>query len=269
MSSGTCKHQKQDHNLTKYIFHKKVINPFINELIKEMKNESNISNLPVLNAFLKLDPQKIPDKDSLLFENYGVEKVTLLHNFYIKGKGDSFQERTVQADALYDTQLSCLLLEFSNFKSYVCEQKATLSQEYSGKDKSLKSKFVLFNAQKYKTRKRLKKIEDTLSLIAEKVYNPLSVEDLLQDPVIETAFPSIQRLLKIYVLIPMIEAIVVRGFSKMGQIVTKKRTALDDNSLEMLMRISYNKTQLNTNDVKGVLDKWKKEKDRRIFANKF
>ena len=67
----------------------------------------------------------------------------------------------------------------------------------------------------------------------------------------------------------MSEAIVERGFSKMGQIVTKKRTALNDNSLEMLMRISYNKTQLNTNDVKGVLDKLKKEKDRRIFANKF
>ena len=115
----------------------------------------------------------------------------------------------------------------------------------------------------------MKKIEDKLSLIAVKVYNPLSVEDLLQDPVIETAFPSIQQLLKIYVLIPMLEAIVVSGFSKMGQIVTKRRTALDDNSLEMLMRISYNKTQLNTNDVKGVLDKLKKEKDRRIFANKF
>ena len=67
----------------------------------------------------------------------------------------------------------------------------------------------------------------------------------------------------------MSEVIVDRGFSKVGQIVTKKRTALDDNSLEMLMRISYNKTPLNTNDVKGVLDKLKKEKDRRIFANKF
>ena len=67
----------------------------------------------------------------------------------------------------------------------------------------------------------------------------------------------------------MSEVIVDRGFSKVGQIVTKKRTALDDNSLEMLMRISYNKTQLNTNDVKGVLDKLKKEKDRKIFANKF
>ena len=67
----------------------------------------------------------------------------------------------------------------------------------------------------------------------------------------------------------MSEVIVDRGFSKVGQIVTKKRTALDDNSLEMLMRISYNKTPLNTNDVKGVLDKWKKKKDRRIFAKKF
>ena len=34
VSSGTCKHQKQDHNLTKDIFHKKVIKPFIDELIK-------------------------------------------------------------------------------------------------------------------------------------------------------------------------------------------------------------------------------------------
>ena len=67
----------------------------------------------------------------------------------------------------------------------------------------------------------------------------------------------------------MSEAIVERGFSKMGQTVAKKCTGLDDNSLEMLMRISYNKIPLNTNDVKGVLDKWKKEKDRRIFANEF
>ena len=78
---------------------------------------------------------------------------------------------------------------------------------------------------------------------------------------------TIAKDIYIYILIPMSEAIAERGFSKMGQIVTKKHTALDDNSLEMLMSISYNKTPLNTNDVKGVLDKWKKEKDRRIFAN--
>ena len=95
----------------------------------------------------------------------------------------------------------------------------------------------------------MKEKEDELSLIAEKVHNSLSDEDLLQDSVIETTFPSIRRLLKIYVLIPMSEAIAERVFSKMGQIVTKKRTALGDN--------------------RGVLDKWKKKKDRRIFAYEF
>ena len=55
----------------------------------------------------------------------------------------------------------------------------------------------------------------------------------------------------------------------MGQTVTKKRTGLDDNSLEMLTRISYNKIPLNTNNVKGFLEKRKKEKDHRIFANEF
>ena len=115
----------------------------------------------------------------------------------------------------------------------------------------------------------MKEIEDKFSLTAEKVHNPLSVEDLLQDSVIETVFPSIQQLLKIYVLIPKSEAIAVTGFSKMGQIVTKKHTAQDDNNLEMLMHISHNKTPLKTDDVKGVFEKWKKEKDHRIFANEF
>ena len=192
-----------------------------------------------------------------------------MHNFHGKGKVESFQGRTVQVLLYMIPNFHALYWSLVILKIKVCEQKAALSQEYSGKEKSLKSKFDLFNAQKYKTRKRLKEIEDELSLIAEKVHNLLSVEDLLQDSVIEAAFFSIRRLPKIYVLIPMSEAIVERCFSKMGQIVTKKRTAIDDNSLEMLMHISYNKTLLNTNNVKGVLDKLKKEKDRRIFANKF
>ena len=196
-SSGARKRQKQDHNLTKDIFHKKIIKQFIDELIKKMKNTFDISNLPILNAFPKLDPQKIPDKDSLLFENYGVEEVTLLHNVYGQGKEESFQGRTVQVLLYMIPDFHAFYLSLAILKIKVCEQKAALSQEYSGKEKSLKSKFDLFNAQKYKTRKRLKEIEDELSLIAEKVHNLLSVEDLLQDSVIETAFFSIQRLPKI------------------------------------------------------------------------
>ena len=58
---------------------------------------------------------------------------------------------------------------------------------------------------------------------------------------------------------PMSEAIIEKGFSKIGQIMTKKRTALDDSSLETLMRISYHKQSLNTNEVKQVLELWRNQ----------
>ena len=54
----------------------------------------------------------------------------------------------------------------------------------------MKSKFDSVNPHKYKT-KRLSELEDELYIIAEKVNDPLSVEDLLKDTVVETAFPNI------------------------------------------------------------------------------
>ena len=48
------------------------------------------------------------------------------------------------------------------------------------------------------------------------------VENLL-DTVLSAAFPTIQRLLKVYVIVPFSEAVVQRGFSKMNLIMTKKR----------------------------------------------
>ena len=48
------------------------------------------------------------------------------------------------------------------------------------------------------------------------------VENLL-DTVLFAAFPTIQRLLKVYVIVPFSEAVVERGFSKMNLIMTKKR----------------------------------------------
>ena len=84
---------------------------------------------------------------------------------------------------------------------------------------------------------------------------------------VETAFPKVRQLLKIYILIPMSEAVVQRGFSKMGQIMSKKRTALDDSSLDTLMRISYHKEPLTSNEIKSTLDIWKNKRDRRIFSS--
>ena len=77
----------------------------------------------------------------------------MLHDFCATAKQDMFQGRTVQADALYDTQFSSLLLEFRSFKSCFCQQKLALSQDYAGKGKSLKAKYELVNAHKDKTRK--------------------------------------------------------------------------------------------------------------------
>lgn len=75
--------------------------------------------------------------------------------------------------------------------------------------------------------------------------------------------------MKIYVLIPMSEAIGERGFSKMGQIITKKGIALDNNSLEIWMCILYHKQSLNTNDVKPVLELRRYQKERRKFSSDF
>ena len=121
--------------------------------MEKIKGAFNISNLPVLNAFLKLDPPGLPDRDSLLFESHGDEELKMLHDFYGTGKQDTFLGRMVQSDTLYETQFSSLLLKFRNFKSYVSQQKIALSQEYAGKEKSLKSKFDLKNAHTYKKKK--------------------------------------------------------------------------------------------------------------------
>ena len=59
----------------------------------------------------QLGPWVLPDRESVLQDFYGTCKQDIL------------QGRMVQADALYDTQFSTLLLEFRNFKSYISQQK--------------------------------------------------------------------------------------------------------------------------------------------------
>ena len=177
--------------LSKGYFHTTVVKPFIHALIEEMKGAFDISNLPVLNAFPKLDPWVFLDRDSLSFESY-VEELKVLHDFH--GLVNTIYSKEQQCKLVHfmthNFHLS-LLLGFRNFTSYVSQQKIALSQDYAGKEKSLKSKFELVNAQKYKTRKSLRELEDEFYIIAEKVNNPLSVEYLLKDAVTEKAFPNI------------------------------------------------------------------------------
>ena len=267
ISTGTRKRSRIENSVeSSQEFHSTVVKPFVNALIDEIRNAFDLTNLPILNSFLKLDPQDIPDTDAAEFSSYGDEEIIQLFNHYGTSKKDTFQGRTVITNPLLKCPLSVLLVEYKSFKEYVVQQKLALSEEYAAKEKSLKSRFLLIDAHKYKTRKQLKAIEDELEVVKQKKASPLSVEDVLQDFVVETAFPNIRRLLKIYVLIPMSEAVVERGFSKMGQIMTKKRTALDDSSLDTLMRISYHKEPLTSNEIKSTLDIWKNKCDRRIFS---
>ena len=50
-------------------------------------------------------------------------------------------------------------------------------------------------------------------------------------------------------IIPHGEAVIECGFPKMGQIVTKKRCALDIESLDMLMKISHKQDPLKSHEL--------------------
>ena len=90
-----------------------------------------------------------------------------------------------------------------------------------------------------KKNKNIKIAEEELLGIQNKQKEPLTTKELLNDSVVSSAFPTIRYLLKLFILVPMSEAIVERGFSKMKLIMTDKRTRLDDKSLDALMRISF------------------------------
>ena len=83
------------------------------------------------------------------------------------------------------------------FKNYVAQQKVAVSEKYTAKEKSLKAKYPLVDSQKYKMRKQFKVIEEEPELTTKMESNSLSVEDLLRDNVVETAFHNFRRLMKI------------------------------------------------------------------------
>ena len=66
-----------------------------------------------------------------------------------------------------------------------------MSQEYAGKEKSLKSKFELVNADKIKQENALWNYNTNFILLPNFILKPLSIEALLKDTVVETAFSNI------------------------------------------------------------------------------
>ena len=95
----------------------------------------------------------------------------LVNKIYAKEEWRKLTQFMTHSFHLYNSNLEIL-------KVVSLTKKIALSQEYVGKQKSFKSKFELANAHKYKTRKRLRELEDKLHIIAEKVNNVLSVKDI-------------------------------------------------------------------------------------------
>ena len=55
----------------------------------------------------------------------------------------------------------------------------------------------------------------------------------------------------------------------MKLIMADKHTRLEPESLDSLMRISYNNEPLSTEEVNAVIDVWKTSRSRRIFSEGF
>ena len=95
--------------------------------------------------------------------------------------------------------------------------------------------------------------------------NPAAVETCLVT-VLSTTFPTIRRLLTVYVIIPFSEAVVERAFSKINPIMTKKRCSLNSIKLDALMQILFQKKKLENHGIEEVIDVWKNTKNRVIFS---
>ena len=263
---STRKRARLDINESLEYFHTRTVKPFIAALIGEIRTAFSISELPVVEAFLAIDPQTIPQESHESFTEYGTHNIGVLFEFYGNAKEDDFLgHRTVSVPLLFCATKESVLLEYGGYKAYVATQRANSTEKYRIELRSQEARLLAASADKRKPKKILNKYEAEVQATKEKLEKPLSVIDLLGDEVIKQAFPSIYRLLKIYLLLPHSEAVVERGFSKMKLIMTKKRTNLDSNNLDALMRLSYNNEKLTDQDVSCIIDIWKGKKNRRIF----
>ena len=101
--------------------------------------------------------------------------------FYKTLKEDAYQGHKVFATSLFTgATKESLELEYGGYKNYVSNRKNVLRVEFNSKKKALITYFNNIKADK----------------------NKLLKQDLLNDGVIESAFPNVKILLRLLVLIP-------------------------------------------------------------------
>ena len=193
---------------------------------------------------MALDPSSIPASNDYLFLMYGENDISTAFDFYGKPAEDDYEGHKSYSPLLLNCTLDSLKLEYGGYKTYVATRKNKVTGELEWQLKSLNAKLICANTQKYKPTWEIKVIEREIVEAKGKILAPVTALDLLDDSVVESAFPNIRKLLRLYVLLPQSEAVVERGFSKMKLIMTDKRSRLEPESLDSFMRISYNSEPL-------------------------
>ena len=228
-----------------------------------------MSCIEPVEALMALDPSSIPASNDYLFLMYGENDISTVFDFYGKPAEDDYEGHKSYSPPLLNCTLDSLKLEYGGYKTYVATRKNKVKGELELQLKSLNAKLICANAQKYKPTREIKAIEREIVETKGKILTPVTALDLLDDSVLESVFPNVRKLLRLCVLIPQSEAVVERGFSKMKLIITDKRTRLEPESLNSLMRISYNSEPLSTEEVNAVIDVWKTIRSCHIFSEGF
>ena len=83
-------------------------------------------------------------------------------------------------------------------------------------ERKIMVKLSLVKANKSSKQKEIKSLGTELENIKNRKEHPLSVN------IVSSAFPSICYLLRLFVLVPMSETVVERGFSKMKSTLTEQ-----------------------------------------------
>ena len=131
-----------------------------------MKGMFDLTNLPVLNSFLKLDLQGLQSAEWTDFPTYGEHKIVQSLRYkarYVPRKEDMVQERTVTTDTLLDVPIDALLIEYARFKKYLAQQKVALLEENTAKEKLLRQNIYLLIHKSIRQESRLTQLKKNLS----------------------------------------------------------------------------------------------------------
>ena len=126
--------------------------PFITALVAEISQVFHLSEFPVLQALLTLDPKAFPDTGSEEFQTYRNNSLRILCNQYRSDASNEFQGRFTKSDRLLKCPYDALQLEFGGLKTYVNKQKIKIKDENSKRYSFTKSKLEWNIGDKYTTK---------------------------------------------------------------------------------------------------------------------